>query len=542
LPERIAVPANQAATAKAFEYTRVLRETAPRHTIYDLRYPSPVVSPHEANNTVPAELYLPAGVTRQHAFPAVVCLHILHDDFELERMLCTQLAQSGLIAMFFKQPYYGERGGAGGKELLATGADVFTGSLEQGLEDARRAVDILQGMPEVDPARIGITGISMGAIQSASVCGREPRIQKAFLMLVGCDLRKIILTAHETERVRTLIGGLPAAEQDRVWACIDRVDPIHAQAALRKLGVAGNLRMVCAEKDEVVPPDCGRRLAEAAGFADRVTWLPGLGHYTAMAAFPQILKDVVAFFGADVPRSWHPAEVSGGKTPAELVGVFLSGLAAFAGGQPVAGRAHLVGAVAEVEQGGRTYRAEFDYARGDQGRFKLEGEFPGVGKAGFGQGGYPWLASGKTVFCGTLEPQAGRQVEALIAPEEVMRYRVAVGLLSGVALSPEALKQYYTLAELPGTNGQRVVELRLDYKQAKGTARFTFAGEATPLGLEWNFGELRGKVRFSHWRLNSPADPALFDAPAGRARKEVRQENLARLIGSALEFTMEAMK
>jgi hypothetical protein len=29
----------------------------------------------------------------------------------------------------------------------------------------------------------------MGAIQSASVCGIEPRIHKAFLMLGGCDVR-----------------------------------------------------------------------------------------------------------------------------------------------------------------------------------------------------------------------------------------------------------------------------------------------------------------------------------------------------------------
>jgi hypothetical protein len=445
-------------------------------------------------------------VTARHAFPAVVCLHILHDDFELERMLCTRLAQGGVIALFFKQPYYGERGGAAGKALLARDPTILLNSLEQGLEDARRAVDILQAMPEVDPEHIGITGISLGAIQSATICGREPRVHKAFLTLVGGDLRKILMTARETREVRTFIQGLAPAEQDQVWACIDRVDPITAAGALRKLGESGNLRMVCAEKDEVVPPDCGRRLAEAAGFADRVTWLPGMGHYTAMAAFPQILKEEVAFFGADVPGSWRPPAENGAKAPEELVGAFLSGLAAFAGGQPSPGRAHLAGVTAEVSTGGRAFKVVLDCARGTQGRFKFEGEFPIIGQAGFGQGDYPWLAAGgNTAFCGTREKGEGHGLEALIAPADVMRYRVVVGALAGVAASPEALKQYYTLAEVPGTNGERVVELKIDYKNTKGTVTLAFTSDATPLGVTWALGDSRGKARFSHWRLNAVA-------------------------------------
>ena len=127
VPERVAVPVAMSYTGKAFEYTRVFREQSHKHAVYEIRYPSPVVSPHEANNTVPAELYLPVGLTKVHAFPAVVCLHIIHDNFDLERLLCTRMAQNGIIALFFKQPYYGERGGTVGKQMLATGANIFMG-------------------------------------------------------------------------------------------------------------------------------------------------------------------------------------------------------------------------------------------------------------------------------------------------------------------------------------------------------------------------------------------------------------------------------
>jgi dienelactone hydrolase len=541
VPERVAVSAEKSYTGKAFEYTRTFREQNHRHAVYDIRYPSPVVSPHESNNTVPAELYVPVGTTKEHAFPAVVCLHIIHDNFDLERLLCTRMAQNGVIALFFKQPYYGERGGTVGKQLLATGSNIFMGGLEQGLEDARRAVDILQAMPEVHPQHIGITGISMGAIQSASVCGREPRIHKAFLTLGGCDIKKVILTAHETRRMRAFIQGLPQGEQERIWACVERLDPINAKDALRKLGAAGGLRMVCAEQDEVIPPDCGRRLAEAADFADRVTWLPGMGHYTAMAGFPQIMKDVVSFFGADVPGTWQPPQGNGEKTPTELLGLFLSGLASLTGGQPAADTAHMAGVDAEIVADGKTQRVAFDYMLGGQGRFRLAGEFPVVGKDGLGQGDYPWLiGGGKLVFCGTVDGSEGRTAAALVEPQRLMRYRVATGALAGVALSPEALKQYYTLVDVHGTNGERVVEVRVDYRKTKGNLKLTFAKDATPLGAEWTFGEVSGKARFTHWRLNAVVDDSVFNAPPGLPQKAVRQEDVLRMFAAVYEFGVEA--
>lgn len=541
VPERVTVPAERSFTGQAFAYTRAFREQNHRHAVYDLRFPSPVVSPHESNNTVPAELYLPAGVTRDKAFPAVVCLHIIHDNFDLERMLCTRLAQSGVVALFFKQPYYGERGGKVGKQLLATGSNIFMGGLEQGLEDARRAVDIAQALPEVNPRHIGITGISMGAVQSASVCGREPRISKAFLMLGGCDIKKVILTAHETRRMRAFIQGLPQAEQARVWTCIDRIDPLSAKDALRKLAASGGLRMICADQDQVIPPDCGRRLAEAAGFADRVTWLAGMDHYTAMAAFPKIMSDVTAFFGADAPVAWRPPEGNGAKTPTELLGRFLSGLAALAGGQPAEGTAHMAGGSVEGTADGKPYRAAFDYVRGTQGRMKLAGDFPVVGKAGFGVGAYPWIiGGGKTVFCGRAEAVEERTAAALVTPQRLMRYRVGVGVLAGAALSPEALKQYYTLADSHGTNGERVVEVKVAYKKTQGSLSLTFAKDATPLSAAWAFGNVTGTARFSHWRLNAVADDPVFDAPPGLPQQTVRQEDVLRMLAAAFEYGMEA--
>jgi len=542
VPERVTVPAEKSASGKAFTYTRVFREQLRNHLVYDVRFPSPVVSPHEANNTVPAELFMPAGTAPDGTFPAVVIMHILNGNFELCRLLGTRLSENGVIAMFFKQPYYNERGGAEGKKILATSADLFIGAMEQGIDDARRAVDVMQALPEVDARHVGITGISLGALQASTVCAVEPRIHKAFLTLVGCDVKQVIQTAHETRAMRAAIAAFSPQDQERVWACIDRQDPLRSKDALRRLAAKGNLRMVCAENDQVLPPEGGRKLAEAAGCAEQVIWLKGMDHYTAMAGFPKVMEEVVAFFGTETPATWKKTDSNGVPSPMDTVGQFLSGLAAILGGQPATNRAHMVGVDAKVTVAGKTYEARFDYACADQGRFKLTGVFPEVGKAGLGLGSYPWLiGGGKVAFCGTEGVVPGRLPSEYILPQLLMRFQIGAGLLAGAALAPEALKPYATVTETNGAQNERVLELAVTHKRTKGLVQLAFSRiDTTPLWISWTFDESSGRVNFTHWRLNMVAEDSMFDAPPGLPQQAVQQEDVVRMFASVFQFAMEA--
>lgn len=542
VPEQVTVPAAKSYSGKAFTYTRVFREQLRNHLVYDVRFPSPVVSPHEANNIVPAELFVPVGTTPSGSFPAVLCMHILNGNFELSRLLCTRLSEKGVIALFFKQPYYDERGGKEGKKILATNADLFIGAMEQGIEDARRAVDLLQALPEVDGRFLGITGISLGALQASTVCAVEPRIHKAFLTLVGCDIKQVIQTARESRAMRAAITSFSPQDQARVWACVDRQDPLQSKEVLRRLAAQGNLRMVCAENDQVLPPEGGRKLADAAGCADQVIWLKGMDHYTAMAGFPKVMEEVVAFFGAETPAAWKPPVTNGTPSVMDTVGQFLSGLATLLGGQPSEGRAHMVGLNATVKVSEKTYEAHFDYACASQGRFRLVGTFPEVGKAGLGQGSYPWLiGGGKVVFCGTEDIVTGRRPSEYILPQFLMRFQIGAGLLAGAALAPEALKPYATIKETHGEQGERVIELAVTHKRTKGIVKLAFSQvDTTPLWVSWTFDESSGAVRFTHWRLNAVVDDSVFDAPPGLPQKAVQQEDVVRMFASVFQFAMEA--
>ncbi len=544
VPERITVSATGSFTGQAFEYTRVLREQSDKGSIFDVRYPSPIVSASEINNTVPAELYLPANLDPEMKIPGVVCLHIMgNGSFDLERLLCLGLARRGVATLFFKLPHYGERGGTVGKAGLIVSEETLIQGFEQGVEDARRAVDILSALPEINPQRIGITGISLGGIQAATICGSEPRIGKAFLMLAGGDLKTIISSAREARYLKAFIEGLPEEGRARVWTFFEEFDPINAGPALSKLAERGNFRMVCAENDEVVPPESSRKLARAAGFADHITWLLRCGHYSAMAGLPKILGEVADFFAADVPTSWKPSRSTREKTPIELLGVFLSGFSAFLDGVVEESAAHLVGGEATLSFGGKSQEFSFDFAKGGRGRFRIMGDFPKVGKGGLGAGDYPWLLGNDgVVFCGTKEVEAGRTASALISPTRWMTFKIFCGLLGSTALSPEALKNYLSITPLDSVDGKRRIRANIHVKKTKGMIDLTFVDDATLASVAWDVGGTKGEMVFRYWRLNSAADDSLFEPDPEFKRYEVLQADLLQVFASVFEFGMEGLE
>ena len=73
--------------------------------------------------------------------------------------------------------------------------------------------------------------------------------------------------------------------------------------------------MINAGEDEVIPRGCTVKLAEALGIADRVNWLDGLGHYTAMAELPRALRMTAEFFAQDLPAGARAITPLGTEVP-----------------------------------------------------------------------------------------------------------------------------------------------------------------------------------------------------------------------------------
>ena len=299
-----------------FTYQIRLVQERPEFRVYRLSYPSPVVTPVRQNNTVPAEYYLPKGAgLAGRRYPAVICMHILDGNEALTDLVCTVLASRSIPALSFKLPYYGQRGLPGGPKAIADNPERFAGAIAQAGEDVRRTVDLLASRPEIDPQRIGITGISLGGIIAATAIGGEPRLHRAALLLAGGDLLDIINHARETRPIVEMLARLPPAGRAAIEAKLTQVDPLRFAPAVRNRARAGRVLMINASQDEVVPRRCTEKLAEALGIADRVVWLEGLGHYTALAELPRALRITADFFAQDLPEEERDRPRPGASNP-----------------------------------------------------------------------------------------------------------------------------------------------------------------------------------------------------------------------------------
>lgn len=524
-----------------FRYQMKLTATKRGYRIYRLTYPSPVTTSLEANNTVPADYYLPDGIEPgDPRRPAVVCIHILEGNFTLVRMLCTALASRGVPAVMFKLPYYGERSPPGGRRAMAGDPKMFAESLTQGILDARRTFDVLASRPEVDPKHIGITGISLGGLVSAATAGSDKRFARAVLILAGGDLPAIIGHCREAREIRELLAKLPAGQRATVEAAIRSVDPLRHAAGLRDRALAGKVMMVNATEDDVIPPACTKKLAEALGIADRVVWLDGLGHYTAIAALPQIMRRTVDFFALDMPQGAQPPGASKVASPVRVVASLITQAASFLTKEPGKGRCHLVDLAASVDdKGGKHYTGSIRFIRGAGHRFRLQIDVPMLGRAALGQGDFPWIASAKTVFCGTQGSGEG-PVDPLAHadPKYTGKVRMLATGLAAVTFAPTILEQAITVADDEPQG--KFPAIRLTLKGKKDHARLVLSPDRkTPRSATFDVDGVRGEVTFRAWQANTVAHDSLFEPPGGLRRQEVGRDDVCRIFSSMFNFAME---
>ncbi len=393
-----------------FKYTQQLQDDRPDFFVYRWTYPSPVVTPVEPNNTVPALYYLPKTLEPGRKYPAVICLHILDGNEQLTDLVCSVLASRGIPAISFKMPYYGERGGPKGPEAMAENAKMFLGAVGQVIEDIRRTIDLLASRQEINPDRIGITGISLGGITAAAAAGAEPRLHRACLILSGGDLPTIIHHARETRELCQMIDALPPEDRTAVDRTIADADPLKYAAALRDRAKAGQVLMVNAGDDEVIPRACTEKLANELGILDQVVWFDGLGHYTAMAELPRAMKMTADFFAKDllVESGSENVKKTPGRptTPLQRLASVVQQLVTMLTVEPAEGRCHYFDLDVTVTLGdGKQYASQIRFVRGSGDRFSLQCQLPVVGTAAMGQNEYPWMVAGdQKVMIGSKNP------------------------------------------------------------------------------------------------------------------------------------------
>ena len=130
----------------------------------------------EAGDRVPAFLLIPHELKGRA--PAMLCLHQTTAIGKQEPVgmgmknlaYAAELAERGMVALAPDYPGYGDY-------KIDAYAKGYVSATMKGIWNHRRAVDVLQGLPEVDPERIGVIGHSLGGHNSLFVSVFEPRIK-----------------------------------------------------------------------------------------------------------------------------------------------------------------------------------------------------------------------------------------------------------------------------------------------------------------------------------------------------------------------------
>ncbi|MBA4188601.1 MAG: hypothetical protein C0467_11425 [Planctomycetaceae bacterium] len=263
--------------ACAFDYKLSLRHelksTGVR--VYDLTFPSPVTTAIPENNTVHCELFLPAG---KGPFPVAVVLDILQGNALIARGQCMWLAQHGVAGMVVYMAHYGPRRPPGSStRLISTNIPKSIEGVKQTVLDVRCAVAWLASRPEqFDAKNLGLVGTSLGSLVGAVVAANEPRIKNVCLLLPGGGLVDAFYDhplGIPYRPLLALVGG-----KFTLKLLIGPVDPLTYAKQLR----GKNLLMLCASRDDIVPPSAARVLWEATG-KQKIVWYDAT--HVGIAAF-----------------------------------------------------------------------------------------------------------------------------------------------------------------------------------------------------------------------------------------------------------------
>ena len=271
-------------------------------------FPSPVTTPYAVNNTVTGFLFLP-DMPGPH--PVMLVEHewlptTLATEFEQS----ASLAKAGIAAFLIIQPYsYNRRPlpRIEGVELLSGDVPQMVGALRQAVLDARRAFDWLEKRPDIDPTRMGVSGISLGGVLAPLIAGVDRRARTLVTIVGGVDVSDVVFDSFITSGLHPalLYHGVTFDSLKRDMAPVEPANWLHGFDPSNALLFNGRY-------DIFISPKQAHHLAEALGGA-RIVWTP-TGHYGAVFAQEQIeavgIKFLRSRFGMDPTPYVPPSSLS----------------------------------------------------------------------------------------------------------------------------------------------------------------------------------------------------------------------------------------
>lgn len=174
-----------------------------------------------------------------------------------------RFAAAGFVTLSFDYSTFGESEGAPRCRL----------NLPQQVRDVRAVLDFAAGLPEVDPERLGLFGVSLGASIAVAAAGHDPRVRAVVAVAGPMDLT-------------------------RVWSALPGFEGFRAKvdAARRRFAVTGEASTIPLHKLVAADPETVARIeADTARFPG---WRPELSF--------ESLRDLFEFRPEQVAHAIRP--------------------------------------------------------------------------------------------------------------------------------------------------------------------------------------------------------------------------------------------
>lgn len=293
-----------------------------------LSFPTNFPTEYEENNTVYVEYYWPIVRDDGHPtrpVPLAVFLHGWSGNMYFGRRFARDLAELGLATLLVYQPFQRRRTPPVLKRThgFRPAADQALKVFRLSVIDVRTALDLALSFSDVDPQRVFIGGVSLGALVGSLVLAVDERFKAGFFLLGGGDLPLIagrgfitgtlrrraladelkqqIKTSLETRQIpeplrqgQTLYEFLRQLQERGLKAFADAPET----ASFDPLSYAEQLRgkpilMINARFDRVIPTQATREFWEALGRP--LLYRYPVGHFT-LALFYRSLRRRVRDF------------------------------------------------------------------------------------------------------------------------------------------------------------------------------------------------------------------------------------------------------
>lgn len=233
-----------------------------------LRFPS-------EDGTVLAAWFVPAQPPAEEVAvapgPAVLHLHGNAGNILSHAWFTEALPPAGFHVMILDYRGYGESEGSPSRR-------------EDLLADARAALGALAAQPEVDPARIGIYGQSLGGAIAVALAAESPEVRGLVLESPFEGWRRAAANA---------LGGDPPGVLARLIAAALVRDHLAPRELIAK--VRAPILLLHGDADRIVPPSHSRGLRDAA--AGEVEWveLEGGEHNDLRRSHPEVDRRMIEF-------------------------------------------------------------------------------------------------------------------------------------------------------------------------------------------------------------------------------------------------------